>query len=109
MENIILRRLRFGSFVKLFLISGLCAGAIIGLIMFVIALFGGDVNANIGSLYFSGIGAGAFALILAPAVCAIMAAILAAVAYLPFTYIIRHLKGITLTAEIEHRGNTEII
>ena len=111
MEKIIVRRLRFGSYVKLFLLGGLSLGAFVGLVMFIIALFGGPVNAYIGSYQFSGIGAGAFSLILAPAACGIIAAVFAAMMYLPFTLIIRLLKGIELTAEIGHtnNSNTEII
>jgi len=84
-------------------------GTILGLVLFVVSLFGVPVHVYIGSFNLWDIGAGAFALIFAPAVCAIMAAILAAVAYLPFTLIMRHLNGIKLTAEIEHTSNTEII
>ena len=111
MEKIIVRRLRFGSYVKLFLFSGLSLGAVIGLVMFALSLFGVPVHAYIGDFELWDIGAGAFALIFAPVLCAAMAAALAAVMYLPFTFIARLLKGIKLTAEIEHTGNsdTEII
>ena len=109
MDKIVINKLGFGSYVQLFLLTGLCLGAIVGLIMFIIALFGGPVDAYIGSFAFSGIGAGAFALIFAPFACGILAAGLAAVMYLPFTLTIRLLKGIKLTAEIEHKNDIETI
>jgi hypothetical protein len=105
MEKIIVRRLHIGSYIMLFLLTGLCLGAVAGLILFIAALFGVPVHAYIGSLNFWGIGAGAFALIFGPFICASIAMVLAALMYLPFTFIIRLLKGLKLTAEIEHTSN----
>jgi len=98
MEKILLHKIKFGSFVKLFFLGGIGLGAITGTLILIIALAGGSASANIGDIHLTGIPAGIAGFFLAPLTFACVLAWFAILGYLPFKLILRIRKGIWLTA-----------
>ena len=101
MEKISLRSLSFGSYVKLFALSGVGSGVVIGVLIFIIALLGGNAHANIGNIRFEGVPAGAVSLLMGPVLGGLIFAWFAVVMYWPFKLILKMFGSIEFTALAE--------
>ena len=62
MEEIVLRKIGFGSYIKIFLLSGIGIGICIGILMLVLGLLGAPITATIGNTVYSGVTAGLLSL-----------------------------------------------
>ena len=107
MKEITIRKLCFGSHVKLFFLSGIGFGMILGIPFLLIGLFGGPVNANIGDYKFTGIAAGIVGLLLSPILCGCGFAWFSVCMYPPFLLVLKIMKGITFTGEAPERRLTD--
>lgn len=104
MEKIIIRKMKFTSFIKLGIVISFSFGAVAGILFFILSLLGGNVAANFGPLTLYGIPAGVASIIIAPAVAMFMGMILFAVAYLPCMLVFSLMKGIKLKGAFEKRN-----
>lgn len=101
MQEIKIRKMKFGSFIKLTtLISG-SVGIVFGLFLFVASIFGGNVNANLGETQLTGVAGGIASIFIGPIVFMIFGAIFGLVGFLPFKYILRIFKGLNLKFDFE--------
>ena len=100
MYNLILKKISFGSFVKIFTLGGLGFGVFIGILMLVIALCGGPVTATFGTTVYSGMVAGVLGLISCPIAGAFAFLWFSIFLYPFFTLILRIVRGINIRALI---------
>jgi len=101
MEKLVLQKIGFGSYLKIFALNGLGFGVVTGVLMLIIALFGGDVTAYIGEREWYGITAGLIGLVMAPPLAAVISFFFGILMYLPFRLVLKVWKGITIKATIE--------
>jgi len=101
MTKIALHRLSFGSYVKLFFLSGIGLGAVFGILILIIGLVGGQVDVHIGNNNFSGIEGGVLGFIASPIAFGCVFAWFSVLMYLPFKLILKIFKGIKLTILLE--------
>ena len=102
MKKIEICRLSFGSYMKLFLLSGIALGVLMGILMFILGLAGLPVYANIGNLHFTGVTAGFINLILAPLLPGIIFTWFGLIMYWPFRLFLKIFKSVKFTALIEY-------
>jgi len=100
MEEIRIRKITFGSFVKLLLTAGLAFGVFVGVIILIIGLCGGNVSANIGDFRVEGVWGGILGLFLAPVLAAISYTLSAALLYWPFRLVLKLIRGIKLKVKV---------
>jgi len=109
MESVVLRKISFGSFIKIFFLLGIASGILLGLFLFILSLFGAPVTANIGETEWYGITAGVISLFLAPLICAALYFFASLPTYPIFLLVLKLLKGIKVNALLlpSTQGNTE--
>ena len=113
MTQVYIRKLRFGSYVKLFFLSGLGLGIVSGALSLVIGWAGGEVSANIGGYHFTGAIGGVISLFLFPIMFGSVYAFFALLMYWPFRLalmIFKKVKFAALTenvAELPGRGGDD--
>ena len=100
MREIKIRRLAFGSYLKLFLFSGMSFGLVFGVLMFLLSLAGGNTSFHAGNTVFRGFIAGVFGLLSFP-MWGLSFAWFALFMFLPFKWFLHVFKSITFTALIE--------
>lgn len=92
-----IKNINFGSFVKLCFFIALSFGVVVGLVMFIMSLFGGNVYCNLGSIHITGILAGIINIFLFPVFISIIGILYSLIAYLPFKLILTYfVKGIKI-------------
>jgi len=96
MKKITLRKISFGSYMKLFTTNGVVLGVVVGLPFLIIAICGGDVEAHIGDFRLSGVPGGVLALFMSPVLTGCAFALCALLAFLPFKLILRVSKFMKL-------------
>ena len=101
MDQVTIRNVKFGSFFKVSVLISLSFGIIFGLIIFIIGLFGGPVQANIGAAKLTGIAGGVASLILGPFIFSIFGMLIGIFTFLPFKLILKVLKRITIYGKFE--------
>ena len=101
MEKFVLRKIKFGSFVKIAAFCGLGMGVIIGALMLIMALLGANVTANVGNIRLYGMQAGIFSFITSPIITPLIASWFALLTYPVFLLVIKIKKGIKIEASIE--------
>ncbi|PAB59185.1 hypothetical protein [Anaeromicrobium sediminis] len=111
-STIEIRKISFGSFIKLFLFVFFSLGITIGILLFIMSLFGGNVYANIGPLRLTGIMAGVTNIFLVPLLTILISIIYSLTAYIPFKLINSYIfKGIKLTGDFtfieENKNDTD--
>lgn len=105
MKSIIeIKKINFSSFIKLCLFISFSFGITIGILLFVLSLFGGNVYANLGPIHLTGIIAGVTNIFLVPFLMSISAIIFSLMAYLPFK-----LVNIYMFKSIKLRGDFNFI
>ena len=104
MQKLKLRKIRFGSFVKLFAISGVGFGILVGIIGLIVALVGGDNFAEInlfGNTYqATGIVAGLIGLALGPIVGSLCLAIFGIFCFPGFAFFLLIFRSVKINAKI---------
>ena len=101
MEEKNLLQIKFGSFIKLFSSIFLSLGTAVGILAFVISLFGGNVTANLGSTQLTGIPAGLLNLIIFPIIFYLIGVIWGLLAFLPFNFFLKLIKGLKLKVNMK--------
>ena len=96
MENKKIVQLSFVSYVKIAGAMGLAGGALLGCLLFIMSLFGGNVYANFGTVQYTGITAGIINIFLAPIFMLIVGSITALFSFFPFKLLMKITKGINL-------------
>ncbi|MCL2811115.1 MAG: hypothetical protein FWD25_04405 [Clostridia bacterium] len=108
MEKLTLRKISFGSYIKLFLLGGVSLGVVIGALLFIMALFGLPVTSNIGTIEFEGIAAGFFALLIVPLALALVFGFFSLFMYPCFRLMLKIFNGIKIKAFIKTPLNSGI-
>ena len=108
MDKVTVLRMRFGSYVKFFFLSGVGAGVIMGVIMLIAGLLGAPVYANIGSYTFTGMEGGVVAFLMSPILTGAVFAWFGMLSFLPFKLLLKLFRGITLSMEIIDAEHTEL-
>lgn len=101
MKKITIRKISFASYVKFYVISGIGMGVVLGLIFFLIGIFGAPVRANVGSTNFAGLGAAAIGAILFPIIGMVPFLWFSVISYLPFKLILKIIKGMEMNIEVQ--------
>lgn len=107
MERIDIKGIKFGSFTKFVCIISTMLGITLGLLLFVLSLFGGNVYANIGSLHFTGVTAGVFNVFLCPVILALFGLLGSLLSYLPFKLYFKVFKKVIIYGRFEGYQVTE--
>ncbi len=102
MSKLLIKKISFGSFIKLCSASSFCIGLAMGLILFIISLFGGPVYANLWTIQYTGITAGIINIFLMPVLMAIMGIFFGIFAYLPSVLALKVFKGAKVRCEFEY-------
>ncbi len=101
MKEINLVQITFGSFIKLFCVFFLSIGVFMGILAFMISLFGGDVVANVGATQLTGIKAGVTNLFLFPIIFTVAGFVFNLCSFLPFKYFLKIIKGLKLKMKFD--------
>lgn len=96
MEEIKITKMQFGSYIKLVALNWLSMGFILGILMFVLSLFGQEVNTNLGPFILHGVAGGISAIVVGPIVFLIFGLIIGLCGYVPFNLMLRVIKGILI-------------
>ncbi|WFD11784.1 hypothetical protein [Tepidibacter hydrothermalis] len=92
-----IKKINFVSFIKLCAVIACSWGIVLGLLLFISSIFGGNVYCNFGSIHITGVIAGIMNMFLFPIIITIGGILLSVVIYLPFKFINAYvLKGIKL-------------
>ncbi|WP_099192093.1 hypothetical protein [Tepidibacter mesophilus] len=92
-----IKKINFGSFIKLCALISFSWGIVFGLLLFISSIFGGNVYCNFGSIHITGITAGIINMFLFPMIITIGGIFFSVIIYLPFKFINTYLlKGIKL-------------
>ncbi|MCK4892192.1 MAG: hypothetical protein KAS78_05995 [Candidatus Pacebacteria bacterium] len=101
MEEKNLLQIKFGSYIKLSCSMSFGLGVAMGLLMFVIALLGGNVYTNLGPIQLTGISSGVVNIFFAPILTLLTGLLFGLFSFLPFKLFLKITKGIKLRAEFE--------
>ncbi len=92
-----IKKINFGSFIKLCTLIAVSWGIVLGLFLFISSIFGGNVYFNLGSIHITGVLAGVINMFLFPIIISIAGVLCSVIIYLPFKFINTYiLKGIKL-------------
>ncbi len=108
MKKIELRAIKFGSFFKFIMLISLSSGVAFGILLFVIGIFGGDVNANLGPLQLTGVAGGALSLITGPIVVSFFGLFISVFSYIPFKLLLKIIKKISLYGDFYYFSVQEV-
>ena len=100
MDKMVLQKLSFESYIKIYCLIGFGCGVILGVLMFIIGVLGGDLNAYIGNLNLDGVMAGIMLLFLAPLLSAFMCFLVAITTFPVVALGLKVTKGVNITALI---------
>lgn len=107
MLKLTLYRLKFSSYLKLCNAVGVVVGICFGILMFIMSLFGGDVNAHLGPVNFTGISAGIASLFIGPLVFVVFGLLIGLVSFLPLKLALKLFKGLNLYGEFNIESQVE--
>lgn len=96
MNKIEIKRIKFGSHLKLSTLYGLSAGIVFGLIGLIFGILGGNVHANVGAMEMFGLKAGIAMLIIGPINLTIFGFFGGLLSYLPFRLFMKFKKRINV-------------
>jgi len=99
-NKMVLQKLSFESYIKIYSLIGFGCGVILGVLMFTIGVLGGDLDAYIGNLKLDGIMAGIMLLFLAPLLSAFMCFLIAIITFPVVALGLKVTKGVNITALI---------
>ena len=68
MQKIQIKSLKFSSYIKLIMLVSIASGGTFGIILLILGIFGGDVEANLGPIHLTGVAGGFASLIIGPIV-----------------------------------------
>ncbi|MCK4524919.1 MAG: hypothetical protein KAU07_00580 [Candidatus Andersenbacteria bacterium] len=101
MEEKKLLQIKFSSYIKLSCSMFFGLGIGMGLLMFVIALLGGNVYTDLGTIQLTGITSGIVNIFFAPILALLMGSMFGLLSFLPFKLFLRITKGIKLRVKFE--------
>ena len=101
MKRIILKRIKFSSYLKFCALNGAVMGIAFGIIAIIVGIFDGPVNANFGSYQATGIVAGIICFFLFPFTWSLLSLFIGLVAFLPLKGGLRVLKGLKMDVDYE--------
>ena len=99
MHKIQIRSLKFSSYIKSIMLVSIASGGTFGMILLILGIFGGDVEANLGPIHLSGVAGGFAALIIGPMVFSIFGLIVSVLTFIPFKLMMKVLKKINIYGE----------
>ena len=102
MDKMVLQKLSFESYIKIYCLIGFGCGVILGVLMFTIGVLGGDLNAYIGNLELDGIMAGIMLLFLVPLLSTFICFLLAITTFPVVALGLKVTKGVNITALVTH-------
>lgn len=102
-----IKSLRFSSYVKSIMLVSIASGGTFGIILLVLGIFGGDVEANLGTIHLTGVAGGFAALIIGPIVFSIFGLIVSLLTFIPFKLMMKVLKKINIYGEFVGEENDE--
>lgn len=101
MNKIIIKNIKFSSFMKLFFVFSMCLGILIGILGFIAGIFNGPVYVNIGENVYTGFVGGLLGLVVFPLLSIIFGAILGLLTFYPFKLYLKMKKRLPLYIEVE--------
>jgi len=107
-DRTVIKDLGFGSFMKLSAVMSASLGAAFGLFIFIAGLLGGEVRTSLGRIMLPGAAGGAASLVVAPLFFAVFGLLSGLAAYLPFRFILKISKGISLYGRFEWFRSEEL-
>lgn len=102
MNKIIIKNIKFTSFMKLFFVFSMCLGILIGILGFIAGIFNGPVYVNIGANVYTGFVGGLLGLIVFPLLSVIFGTILGLLTFYPFKFFLKMKKRLPLYIEVEN-------
>ena len=100
MKIITIKKIGFGSYVKLLAISGLSLGLSAGLFSLIMGFFGRPVSLNLFGAQYTGITAAYLGVLAYPVMMGVVFTLFALLAYLPFKGLLALSKGLKLRLEV---------
>lgn len=100
MKTIIIQRISFWSYLRLFVVTCLCLGLGMAIITFIVSLISPDmvsIGFFDGVTTFTGLSAGLLSIPLYPLSCVVIGAVFAIIAYLPFKLFLKIARGLRIT------------
>jgi hypothetical protein len=108
LKKIQVKSLKFSSYIKSILLVSIASGGTFGIILLVLGIFGGDVEANVGTIRLIGISGGFAALIIGPLVFSIFGLIVSLLTFFPFKLMLKVIKKINIYGEFVGDDNSEL-
>ncbi|SEQ12390.1 hypothetical protein [Piscibacillus halophilus] len=96
MDTLQIQGIKFTSYIKLLLIISISTGTLLGLVMFIMSLFGGPVTAELGTKVFSGVTAGILGIFMMPIMFLFFGIVIGLVSYIPFKVALKLMNGLTI-------------
>jgi hypothetical protein len=101
MKTINIKRIGFGSYLKLHIVISISIGIIFGLLFLVFGILGGPVTANFGEARYTGMTAGIIGFFVAPLTLLITGLVFSLLTFLPLKALLYFTKGLKLHGEFE--------
>jgi|GEM_PF-6136616 len=101
MDKIIVRKLRFGSFMKITVLISTAMGVFFGVLMLIAGLLGGNVRASLGTTVLTGVAGGVASLFMGPIIFAIFGIVIGLLAYLPLLLVLKIFGGLSIGGNFE--------
>jgi len=108
MQQISIKKIAFSSFIKLFVLTGLSSGVILGLFLFISIVFFGSGSAKIGTTTYYGLQGGIISLFITPFICMIIGFFGGIFGYFSFRILVKVLKKVSICGEFEDVDKRDI-
>lgn len=108
MQKIQIKSIKFTSYLKSILLVSIASGGTFGIILLVLGIFGGDVEANLGTIQLTGVAGGFASLIIGPLVFSIFGLIVSLLTFFPFKLMMKVLNKINIYGEFIVEDSSEL-
>ncbi|MBW5446217.1 hypothetical protein GE107_09115 [Cohnella sp. CFH 77786] len=106
-NEIQIRRVKFGSFYRFCVLSALSLSVFIAFIVLILSLLGGNVTVNLNGNTYTGITAGLMGLFLCPIIFFLMGSFFSLLLYFPVRLGLIVIKGLRISGEFELDGSND--
>ena len=96
MEELRVKEISFESYLKLLILIFLLVGLILGILFFIMSIFGGNVNVTLWTIQLRGVIAGIVSIPLLQLMFSLVGLIIGILSFLPFKYVLKFKNGITI-------------
>ena len=101
MQQIIIKKIKASSFFKLFILTGLSWGIILGVLFFIMIGLCGIGNVQFNDITYDGLIGGIVSIVILPAIGVSMSFIFAVFSYFPFIALVKVLKKVRIYGDFE--------